>query len=118
MDWAAEQEELVQEQEVEMEPPSIYSAAGGGPAWFVNVYSIDRVYGGPEEGGWWYDTGELVKVIVCQSEEQAQEVRQQLEAEYPYTGKRGSVLGGDDYNMEVANDPGVAYWPEERPHYE
>lgn len=24
--------------------------------WYVNTYLIDRAYGGPEEGGWWYDT--------------------------------------------------------------
>ena len=22
-------------------------------------YEMDRAYGGPEEGGWWYDTGQL-----------------------------------------------------------
>jgi len=22
---------------------------------FVNVYAVSLVYGGPEEGGWWYD---------------------------------------------------------------
>lgn len=26
------------------------------PRLFVNVYLHDRAYGGPEEGGWWYDT--------------------------------------------------------------
>lgn len=26
----------------------------------VGVYLTDRAYGGPEEGGWWYDCGELV----------------------------------------------------------
>lgn len=25
--------------------------------WYVNCYIIDRAYGGPEEGGWWYDYG-------------------------------------------------------------
>ncbi|WP_242098167.1 hypothetical protein [Sphingomonas sp. CROZ-RG-20F-R02-07] len=25
----------------------------------VAVYLTQRVYGGPEEGGWWYDAGEL-----------------------------------------------------------
>lgn len=27
-------------------------------AYSVAVYLIDRAYGGPEEGGWWFDTGE------------------------------------------------------------
>ena len=26
--------------------------------WYVNVYSMTRHYGGPEEGGWWYNAGE------------------------------------------------------------
>ena len=24
---------------------------------FLNVYAVERVYGGPEEGGWWYNCG-------------------------------------------------------------
>lgn len=24
---------------------------------YVNIYVCDRAYGGPEEGGWWYDCG-------------------------------------------------------------
>ena len=28
---------------------------------FINVYRVNRDYGGPEEGGWWYDTGEFVE---------------------------------------------------------
>lgn len=27
------------------------------------IYEIDRAYGGPEEGGWWYDCGQLVRII-------------------------------------------------------
>ena len=26
------------------------------PACYLNLYLHDRAYGGPEEGGWWYDT--------------------------------------------------------------
>ena len=29
-------------------------------SWFVNVYRIDRCYGGPEEGGWYYNKGEFL----------------------------------------------------------
>ena len=28
--------------------------------WSVGVYSVSRSYGGPEEGGWWYDTGSRI----------------------------------------------------------
>lgn len=29
-------------------------------AYFIGVYLVDRSYGGPEEGGWWYDSGYTV----------------------------------------------------------
>lgn len=32
------------------------------PGW-IAVYEIDRVYGGPEEGGWWRDVGHLVACV-------------------------------------------------------
>ncbi len=28
--------------------------------YFVAVYMVDKAFGGPEEGGWWYDYGDLV----------------------------------------------------------
>ena len=28
--------------------------------WSVGVYETGRSYGGPEEGGWWYDTGQMI----------------------------------------------------------
>ena len=28
--------------------------------WYVNVYEVYRAYGGPEEGGWYYDEGTLL----------------------------------------------------------
>ena len=35
----------------------------------VAFYAVDRAYGGPEEGSWWYDTGELVRLHrVCLTE--------------------------------------------------
>lgn len=30
-----------------------------GEKWYANVYHVELGYGGPEEGGWWYDTGEF-----------------------------------------------------------
>lgn len=28
--------------------------------WYVQLYLLDRAFGGHEEGGWWFDTGEPV----------------------------------------------------------
>lgn len=27
---------------------------------YVNAYEVTQHYGGPEEGGWWYDSGEVL----------------------------------------------------------
>lgn len=34
-------------------------------------YEIDRAWGGPEEGGWWYDTGTFVRVIALHYHDEA-----------------------------------------------
>ncbi len=33
---------------------------GEGGLWWVAVFLQDRIYGGPEEGGWYFDRGALV----------------------------------------------------------
>lgn len=43
--------------ELEAEPDTVTSAY-----WSVAVYEVQRCYGGPEEGGWWYDRGIPVDV--------------------------------------------------------
>lgn len=114
---------------------------------FVNVYEVGRSYGGPEEGGWWFDTGCPVESYVVgvaathlrldrvddgftyppaldfdavreAAERAAAEVlRDALREEYPRTNRRSSVLGGEDWEVAIEDHPGKAY-PEERPHYE
>lgn len=40
----------------------------------VGIYLVDRAYGGPEEGGWYYDVGELYpgfEPIACCNNEEA-----------------------------------------------
>lgn len=31
--------------------------------YIIALYEIDRAYGGPEDGGWFFDTGELVRLL-------------------------------------------------------
>src|SRR5262245_7305236 len=59
--------------------------------WWAVVYEVDRGYGGPEEGGWWYDCGELVVSVPCRSSEEAETVADQLRDRYPRSGLSGSV---------------------------
>lgn len=87
------------------------------------IYEIDRAYGGPEEGGWWYDTGELVRVIATtRSEARAHaaarranslierlQVRKTPVCSVNYEGGRHRAL--------VEIDKPTPFFPQERPTY-
>ena len=90
---------------------------------YVNVYEVTRNYGGPEEGGWYWDSGEpMLSVKVTgksEGEVEAAELilLEDLAKAYPDTGARYGVLGGEDYFVRIEEHEGKA-WPEEIPHYE
>jgi hypothetical protein len=90
----------------------------GTQQWFVGVYAVGRAYGGPEEGGWWFDTGELVQQTAVSSLAEAEELRASLVERFHNTGKASGVLGGDDYRIAVDIRPHPAEFPESVPHYE
>lgn len=88
---------------------------------YVNVYRYDRAYGGPEEGGWWFDVldpSDLPSYHFNQEHEHsAHWMRDQLIKEYPDTGNASSVLPGEDYRVFIEPHP-PQFQPKERPHYE
>lgn len=84
---------------------------------FVNVWDIWREYGGPEEGGWWFDRGKCVKTVECSTRDQARLAREGLLDDYPRTGHRYSVLNGSDYDITIDDQRGT-YFPETRPRYQ
>lgn len=110
---------------------------------YVNAYLTNRAYGGPEEGGWWYDTGDLLAT-------------KPLTLTHPFSGDRysdfithhdlniddahavalieielwkehehlhdekhdvGSVICDGRLELSLDTGPGQSY-PRERPHYE
>lgn len=89
---------------------------------WVNVYLIDRAYGGPEEGGWWYTYGVAVQSIECRTEALA---KRMLEAMLDWCSNEnedrrsdiGSVLSEGRYVAHIEDEKGQN-WPDERPHYE
>jgi hypothetical protein len=89
---------------------------------YVNAYRVSRHYGGPEEGGWWYDSGEPLASVPLEldsTQETIQTVRDRLTALLGWTDSRNrySVLGGDDFEIYVQSEP-AAHFPDGRPHYE
>jgi hypothetical protein len=88
---------------------------------FVNVYSVTRRYGGPEEGGWYYDVGEvLASVPVTTDEDEASERRRLLVLfgpDYEDERSRFSVLGGANLEIYIEEHVGRDF-PATTPHYE
>jgi len=86
---------------------------------YVNVYSVSRHYGGPEEGGWWFDAGKVVASHPSWSLDQARVLQDALRESYPPSQGAGrySVFGGEDIVVTIEDEPARA-WPETRPHYE
>lgn len=98
----------------------IYLASRPAGLQYVNVYMLDRVCGGAEEGGWWYDTGSVELSLVCDSVESAEAYAVMLLDTYRDNGNRYSVIyyrKSPDFLVEVDNKP-AADWPREQPHYE
>lgn len=102
----------------------VYELEGRNMKTIVAVYERDRHYGGPEEGGWWYDSGKLVYTELCYTVEWARVRADRLaEGEYRRTDDRGRVnYRHGDYGIEIwqVERDGMPpeFYPETRPYYE
>ena len=90
----------------------------------VAFYELDRDYGGPEEGGWYFTTGSLVRVFkVARTKERATALAARADRllNYLQRNKRslGSALyiGGRHTAMAYARTAPEQF-PQQRPHYE
>lgn len=87
----------------------------------VYVVEINRLYGGPEEGGWYYNAWEVVDVREVWGWRAGMAAVRALREDWP-SDPRGiySVIGGPEYRVgccATTADLPDAY-PAERPHYE
>ena len=114
---------------------------------YLNTYETWQAYGGPEEGGWWYECGQPVQSIKISDEdyeefmekadpEELREMRQKATLGFtngipPTPRKNGCggytfVVGSDipstyseDNSFISLTEEGVAeFYPQERPYYE
>ena len=90
----------------------------------VAFYKVDQQYGGPEEGGWWFDSGVLCRVFkVCKTKDEAYRTARRandilyvLQRDLPSVS---SVLyTGGRYMACVYENSAVPFYPEHRPYYE
>lgn len=83
--------------------------------YYASLEKVVRCYGGPEEGGWWYDRNVPVKVFACKKRiarkawKHYQAEADRLNSEIRYD--RFSVLGHSDFeavfSKEKPHDSGV-----------
>ena len=94
------------------------------PRYIIALYEIDRAYGGPEEGGWWYDTGELrrpLKVVRTGGEASAVAARANRLLDRLQRHRRSvssMAYAGGRVAAWVFEDTAPRSYPEVRPHYE
>lgn len=88
---------------------------------WVNAYDTNRAWGGPEEGGWWYDCGLVLAAVPCLTDDQVEEAKTRLhqifDPEFEGNHPIGSVLCEGALLILVEDEQGENY-PKERPHYE
>jgi hypothetical protein len=88
---------------------------------FVNAYAVDRCFGGHEEGGWWYDSGEPLASIPARTDEEVDAAKAVLQEIFGprFKGNRDrhSVIGEENLGIYVEEHVATAF-PDGRPHYE
>jgi len=101
--------------------PPADPAAPISPRRWVSAYEVTRHYGGPEEGGWYYDAGTPLASIPVDTEGEAHAARVTLKAKFhdDYADRRTrfSVIGEEDLLIVLEDGPAEP-WPLETPHYE
>lgn len=110
-----------------------WKASQGEVMYYIHKHEVAQSYGGPEEGGWWYEVGTPVETsewnpsehkfgnedaayAQCRILNQQERERAAAEEDYEYT----SVLSykSNHYAYSVSNYPVATPYPERRPHYE
>lgn len=88
---------------------------------YLNAYNVNRFYGGPQEGGWWFDAGEPVASVPLREEDPAATVEwgAYLSEKVGWTSQydRYSVLGHDEFEIRP-DDYFARPFPEETPRYQ
>lgn len=75
--------------------------------YYVNVYEYEREYGGPEEGGWYYDAGYNGYVWNAYFDE-----------DFAYVRASELYKKLDNHLTVRVEEHKPRDWPEVRPHYE
>lgn len=86
---------------------------------YINVYSTTRHYGGPEEGGWWYNWNTCLLTIPVNklTDKQKKKMIKLLNKIYESSGNIYSVNGGEEIYI-IEEDKIAESETTETPYYE
>jgi hypothetical protein len=84
---------------------------------FINVYEVERHFGGHEEGGWYFNALTCVETFPVRNSA-ADDMVEVLtdENQFRKWGNIASVLGGTDVVVQIDEEP-KQYETKERPYY-
>jgi hypothetical protein len=91
--------------------------------YILAFYEIDRAYGGSEEGGWWFDTGTLVRIHSVHRDEAravtaTARANRLLDRLQFCSRSVGSLLyTGGQHQMCLFENTVPSHFPQVRPHY-
>lgn len=91
----------------------------------VAIYEKGQEYGGSEEGGWWYNTGTLMRVSrKFSSRRNAYDYASRMNRLFTYrvrgVGKKywSAIYSGGHFEAQVYEGVAPEYYPQQRPFYE
>lgn len=75
------------------------------PVFYVSIYEVARAYGGPEEGGWWYDAYEYIETVdKFNDEDAAINKARELNDKFRETNEELSSSRGFEFLPEDTDD--------------
>jgi hypothetical protein len=84
----------------------------------ITIHELCRRYGGPEEGGWWYDEGYPHTTHCVFSKKQAIKTYLDYQEEYKIYEQSDLGLSTTESAWEISYDTGRAeHFPTKRPYY-
>ena len=92
--------------------------------YILAFYELDRAFGGPEDGGWWFDTGTLIRVHAVEPSEDRAAALMARANRLIDRLQRGSrsldfvLYSGGRHRMCVFQHTAPPHFPQGVPHYE
>jgi hypothetical protein len=84
---------------------------------YITVYSTVRRYGGPEEGGWWYNQSIVVDYKRANNIVEGRKIARIFREKYPDIGDIYSVNGGEYFDVYTEKKLGTYTRNLTRPYY-